>query len=188
MAHFPVALWTTAALIITLRALSDGALAKAFDRVLVPILALGFASGVLTYVLGLLVWPALTLQTTPLGRNHMISATWSLFYWTAVLFLRWWVGERAWEGLTNRIIMLGLGALGTGLLSVTGTLGGHLHGAPSFLSDVLKMLGWDVYGTFYLPSWMLAILALVIVTMPLLAFLSWRAAQARLRAATEQRA
>jgi len=169
MVHFPVALWTVASGIIVFRALSDGVLARAFDRVLVPLLALGVATGLVAYVLGQLVWPPDTLQSTPLGRNHMLAATWSLFYWAAVLFLRWRIGERAWEGGVNRLIMVCLGALGAGLLTITGTLGGHLHGAPAYLSEILRMLGFDVYHTFYVPTWVLAVLALVIVAMPVLA-------------------
>lgn len=182
MAHFPVAVWITASMIIVVRALYDGPLAKAMDRVLVPFLVFGAFTGVLTYVLGLLVWPADTLQTTPLGRNHMMAATWSMFYWGAVLLLRWWVGEKAWEGLTNRLIMLGLGALGGGLLAITGTLGGHLHGAPSFVSSVLRMVGWEVYTSFYFPNWVLVMLALVIVAMPVVALVTLRGRAARLRA------
>jgi hypothetical protein len=175
MAHFPVALWTTASLILIIRALSDDPLARALDRALVPFLAIAAVAGVITYVFGLLIWPAETLQTTPLGRNHMMAATWSMFYWAAVMVLRWWVGENAWEGLTNRLIMLGLGALGAGLLTITGTLGGHLHGAPTHLSALLRQLGWEVYATFYLPTWVLVILVLVIIAMPAIAILTLRA-------------
>jgi hypothetical protein len=181
MVHFPVALWTVASGIIILRALSDGVMARAFDRVLVPLLVLGVVTGLVAYTLGQLVWPPDTLQSTPLGRNHMLAATWSLFYWAAVLFLRWRSGERAWEGGVNRLIMVCLGALGAGLLTITGTLGGHLHGAPAYLSEILRMLGFDVYHTFYVPSWALAVLALVIVAMPLLAVAATRGSTARLQ-------
>lgn len=174
MSHFPVAIWITASIIIVARALSDSPLARQLDRVLVPFLMLGLATGVITYVLGLLVWPADTLQTTPLGRNHMMAGTWSMFYWGAVMVLRWRVGERAWEGLINRLIMLGLGALGGGLLAITGTLGGHLHGAPTFISNVLRLVGWEVYATFYFPDWVLFLLAVVIVAMPVIAVVTAR--------------
>ena len=174
MVHFPVALWTVAAGIIIFRGVSDGPLARAFDRVLVSLLLAGVATGVIAYVLGQLVWSPETLQATPLGRNHMMAATWSLFYWAAVLFLRWRTGERAWEGAINRLIMVGLGALGAGLLAITGTLGGHLHGAPAYLSEILRMLGFDVYQTYYVPSWVLVALGIVIVAMPVLATVAAR--------------
>ena len=52
MAHFPVAVWITASMIIVVRALSDGPLAKSLDRVLVPFLVFGILTGVVTYVFG----------------------------------------------------------------------------------------------------------------------------------------
>jgi hypothetical protein len=155
--------------IIVYRALSDGELARALDRVLVPLLVIGVATGLVAYVLGQLVWPPATLQKTPLGRNHMMGATWTLSYWAAVLFLRWRAGEHVWESRQRRLVMVILGALGAGLLAITGTLGGHLHGAPAYLSEILRMLGWDVYTTFYVPTWALAVLAVVIAAMPVMA-------------------
>ena len=169
MVHFPVSLWMVASGIIVYRALSDGELARSLDRVLVPLLVIGVATGVAAYVLGQLVWPPSTLQKTPLGRNHMMGATWTLAYWAAVLFLRWRAGERVWDGRLRRLVMVILGALGAGLLAITGTLGGHLHGAPAYLSEILRMLGWDVYTTFYVPTWVLGVLAVVIAAMPVLA-------------------
>jgi hypothetical protein len=180
MVHFPVALWTVASGIIIFRALSDSLLARAFDRVLVSLLLASVATGLVAYVLGLLVWPPDTLQATPLGRNHMIAATGSLFFWAAVLFLRWRAGERVWEDTTNRLIMVSLGALGAGLLTITGTLGGHLHGAPAYLSEILRMLGLDVYRTFYVPNWVLGVAAMAIVLMPALAIVTSRRHLARL--------
>ena len=174
MVHFPVALWTVASGIIIFRALSGGPLARAFDSVLVSLLVASVATGLVAYVLGQLVWPPDTLQSTPLGRNHMLAASWSLFYWSAVLFLRWSAGPRVWEGAVNRLIMVGLGALGASQLAATGTLGGHLHGAPAYLSELMRVFGWDVYHTFYSPTWVLLVLAVVIVTMPVLAIVTTR--------------
>jgi len=179
MVHFPVALWLVASGIVFFRALSDGPLARNFNRVLVPLLLVGVATGIASYGLGLLVWSPDTLQTTPLGRNHMIAASWSLCSWAAVLFLRWRAGEQVWEGITNRLIMVGLGVLGASQLAATGTLGGHLHGAPAYLSELLRPFGWDVYQTFYLPTWMLLLLAAVIVAMPALAIVTTRGRAAR---------
>lgn len=165
MVHFPVAFWTVAAGAIILRSLSDRPLARAFDRVLVACLVIGEAAGLLAYVLGQLVWPPDTLQATPLGRNHMMAATWSLFFFGSVLVLRWRAGEQVWQGPVNRMVTLLLGSLGALLLAITGTLGGHLHGAPARLSDLLKMVGFNVYETFYLPDWMLGVVAVVIVAL-----------------------
>jgi hypothetical protein len=44
------------------------------------------------------------------------------------------------------------------LQTITGTLGGYLAGNPSAVSEVLRRLGWEVFTTFYLPSWLLILL------------------------------
>jgi hypothetical protein len=182
MVHFPIAFWTVAAAAIVLRALSDRPLARAFDRVLPATLLIGVLAGLVAYTLGQLVWPPATLQATPLGRNHMLGATWSLFYWIAVLAVRLRGGERVWEGRARRVVMLILGSFGGVLLAVTGTIGGHLHGAPAYLSEILRMLGLDLYQTFYVPNWALVVLGAVIVAMPTIAIL---AARTPLRSANE---
>src|SRR5215207_1847359 len=85
LVHFPIALFMTATLAILLRAISDGPLAKATDRALVPLLAVGLVVGVASYVVGLLVWPWEAIASSPLGRNHMLLATWTLTYWALML-------------------------------------------------------------------------------------------------------
>ena len=64
--------------------------------------------------------------------------------------------------------------LGASQLAATGTLGGHLHGAPAYLSELMRVFGWDVYHTFYSPTWVLLVLAVVIVVMPALAIVTTR--------------
>ncbi len=167
LVHFPIALWTTSVLVILLRAFSDSPLAKASDRVLVPLLILSVLFGVPAYVLGLLVWPWDAVTASPLARNHLLAATWSLAYCILLLITRWIQGETVWEGAT-RWVMLGLAVLGGILLTITGTLGGHLAGAPTAVSKVLHFLGWEIYTTFYVPDitlWLLAGAAVVLVAL-----------------------
>jgi hypothetical protein len=157
LVHFPIALLTTAALAILLRAVSDGRLAQAVDHALVPLLAVGVLSGAVAFAVGMTVWPVDAATATPLGRNHILAAAWTLAYWTAVLGVRWWAGEAAWDGAA-RWVMVGLAALGSLLLTITGTLGGHLTGTPTPVSKLLRSLGWEVYTTFYVPNTTLGII------------------------------
>lgn len=177
LVHFPIALLTVAALAIVLRALSDGSLARAVDHALVPLLAIGVVSTAAAYAVGLLVWPFEALSATPLGRNHMLAATWTLAYWTLLLVLRWWRGETVWEGLT-RWVMVGLAALGSLLLTITGTLGGHLTGTPTAVSQALRALGWEAYTTFYVPDLTLVALVVIAVVLAGLGLYARRAASA----------
>lgn len=153
--HFPIALWMTATLAILWRAVSDGPLATAVDRALVPLLAWGLVSGLIAFVVGLLVWPWETIVATPMGRNHMLLATWTVAYWALLLATRWLQGEAVWQGVM-RWVMAGLALLGAALLGITGTLGGHLAGIYTQLSEALRPLGWEVYTTFYVPTSTLA--------------------------------
>ena len=170
LVHFPIALLMTATLAIFVRAVSDGPLARAIDRALVPLLAVGVLSGVVAFVVGLLVWPWEALSGTPLGRNHMLLATWTLSYWTLLLVVRWTIGEAIWDGMT-RWVMAGLAFLGSALLGITGTLGGHLVNNYTELSDVLRLFGWEVFTTFYVPNLTLA--AIVVAAIVLAALGIW---------------
>ena len=157
--HFPIALWMTATLAILLRAVSDGPLARIVDRALVPLLVLGLIAGVVAFAVGLMVWPWEAISSSPLGRNHMLLATWTVAYWALLLATRWIQGEAVWHGFM-RWVMAGLAILGSGLLGITGTLGGHLVGIYTDLSDVLRLLGWEVYTTFYVPTYTVATIGL----------------------------
>jgi hypothetical protein len=165
LVHFPIALLMTATLAILVRAVSAGPLAQAVDRALVPLMAVGLLAGLVAYVVGLLVWPWEAISATPLGRNHMLLATWTLAYWALLLATRWIQGEAVWEG-PMRWVMAGLAILGSGLLGITGTLGGHLVGIYTEVSQVLRLLGWEVFTTYYVPSFTLALIlvAAIILT------------------------
>ena len=164
LVHFPIALLMTATLAILVRAVSAGPLARAIDRALVPLLAVGLLSGLVAYVVGLLVWPWEAISSTPLGRNHMLLATWTLAYWSLLLATRWIQGEAVWDG-AMRWIMAGLAILGSALLGITGTLGGHLVGIYTEVSEALRLLGWEVYTTYYVPNVTLAVILVAAVVL-----------------------
>ena len=170
LVHFPIALLMTATLAILWRAVSDGPLARAADRALVPLLVLGVLGGLVAYAVGLMVWPWEALSASPLGRNHMLLATWTLSYWTLLLVARWTIGEAIWDGMT-RWVMAGLAFLGSALLGITGTLGGHLVNNYTELSEVLRFFGWEVFTTYYVPNFTL--LAIVLAAIVLAAIGLW---------------
>ncbi|MBI2295990.1 MAG: heme ABC transporter permease [Betaproteobacteria bacterium] len=174
LVHFPIALWTVAALVIVLRTFSDGKLARAADAVLTPLLFVGMVTGAAAFAVGLLVWPTEAATSSPLARNHILLAGWSLAYWTVLWVTRWRGGERVWQGLW-RWVMLGLAALGVGLQTITGTLGGYLAGNPSIVSEIVRRLGWEVFTTFYLPNWVLAAVVISAVALAALGMVGARA-------------
>jgi len=160
LVHLPVALWSTGVLIVVLRTFSAGPLAVAADRVLAPLLWLGALGGLLALVSGLFVWGLEATIHSPLGRNQLLVATWTFAFWVVLAALRQGAGPVLWEG-GGRWLMLVLAVLGGFLVATTGTLGGHLTGSSTAFSRFLEALGWQVYTTFYLPGWMIVIVAVV---------------------------
>jgi len=175
MVHFPIALWMTATLAILLRAFSDGPLAQAVDRALVPLLSISLVFGIIAFSIGLMVWPWETISASALGRNHVLSASWTVTYWATVLFVRWRRGEAVWNGM-SRWIMAGFALLGSALLGITGTLGGHLVGIYTEVSVALRVLGWDVYTTYYVPD--MTLVAIGVIATLLLGLAWWSRSKA----------
>jgi hypothetical protein len=167
LVHFPIAIWTTVPLIVFFRAVSDSTLARAGDRILVPILLLSIVSGIAAYVSGFVIFPLEAAGASPLIRNHIVTASWSLAFWTAFLVTRWINGETVWQGV-KRWVMLGVAFLGTIQIVITGMLGGHIAGNPTTMAQVLQWLGWDVYHTFFVPNVMLLLIAGGVIALPIL--------------------
>lgn len=176
MVHFPIALWIASTLMIVLRVLFPGALGQAMDRALPVFLGLATLLGVITWTTGFLVWDWSAISSTPMGRNHMLTASWTWTYFAVLTWLRIAYGQAIWEGL-GRWVMLVLAGIGVVLAGVTGTLGGHLIGVYTDLGRLLAALGWNVYTTFYVPDMTLYTLGAVIVILVVIGLLQSRPAK-----------
>jgi hypothetical protein len=62
-----------------------------------------------------------------------------------------------------RWVMAGLAILGSVLLGITGTLGGHLVGVYTEVSEALRFFGWEVYTTYYVPNSTLVVILIAAV-------------------------
>ncbi len=156
VAHFPVGLWVTAYLFILIRTFSDSVFAVGLQKAIWPVAALGTLAAFVTYGLGLTIYPWSAITASPLGRNHILLATWTLSYWTVMSVLGYRFRRHLFEG-AQRWITLSLATIGVLVITITGTLGGSLTGTPSLVTESLGWIGWNVYMTFYLPTWMLAV-------------------------------
>jgi len=173
LVHFPIALWLAAALLILLRVVSSGPLGLAADRALPVFLVLGVALGALAWLVGTQAWDWPAISGTPMGRNHMLTATWSLAYFTLLMVTRLMQGDALWHGMA-RWVMLVLSGVGVVLVGVTGTLGGHLVGNYTQVGEVLRLLGWEIYTTYYVPTLIVALLVGLGVVMAALGLLTGR--------------
>jgi len=156
VAHFPVALWVSAYLFILIRSFSDSETAVRLQKAIWPLAALGTLAGFVTYGLGLTIYPWSAITESPLGRNHILLATWTLSYWTVMTVLGYRFRRHLFEG-AQRWVTFTLATIGMLVITITGTLGGSLGGTPSLVTKSLNWIGWNVYNTFYLPTWMLVV-------------------------------
>ena len=113
---------------------------------------------VAAYGLGLSIYPWSAITQSPLGRNHITLATWTLSYWTVMGVLGYRYRRHLFEG-GQRWVTFVLTLIGAAVVTITGTLGGSLGGTPSLVTKSLGLIGWNVYMTFYLPTWMLVTFA-----------------------------
>lgn len=173
LVHFPIALWLGSALLIFLRVISSGPVGQAADKALPTFLVLGVIFGAVAYLVGLQVWSWEALSSTPMGRNHMLTASWSLAYFTLLMITRLMHGDALWHGMA-RWVMLVLSGIGVVLVGITGTLGGHLVGNYTEVGQVLRVLGWEIYSTYYLPDMTLGILVALALVMAALGLMATR--------------
>ncbi|PWV75853.1 DUF2231 domain-containing protein [Halomonas sp. A11-A] len=160
LVHFPLGLWALATLMILVGALLPGRLAELSRAALLPVLVLSLLGALAAIVTGFLVWPLEASTHSPLTRNHILMAFWSLGIFTMLTVLVWRAGEAAFDGARRWVLVL-LALIGGLLFATAGTLGGHLVGAPTLFSDILGLLGWEVYTTFYSPLWVVVVMVII---------------------------
>lgn len=173
LAHFPVGFWALATLMILAGACLTGKLAELSRAALLPVLVLSLLGGLAAIISGFLVWPMEANLASPLTRNHILMSFWSLGIFSMITVLVWKGGDAAFEG--NRRWALAILALAGGLMfSSTGTLGGHLVGNSTAFSDVLGLMGWQVYTTFYSPIWAIAAMVIIGIALGALGLINQR--------------
>ncbi|GGC64489.1 DUF2231 domain-containing protein [Marinobacter halophilus] len=160
LVHFPLGFWALATLMILVGSFFKGRLADISREALLPILVLSLLAAAITVASGFLVWPLEAALASPLTRNHILTALWSLGIFTMLTVLVWRAGSGAFEGARRWVLVL-LALTGMSIFATTGTIGGHLVGATTQFSELLKLLGWDVYNTFYTPTWVIGALVLI---------------------------
>jgi len=83
-------------------------------------------------------------------------ATWTLSYWIVMGVIGYRFRRHLFDG-AQRWVTFTIATIGALVVTITGTLGGSLNGAPSLVTKSLGVIGWNVYMTFYLPTWMLVV-------------------------------
>lgn len=173
LSHFPVGFWALATLMILVGSFMTGRLADISRAALLPVLVLSLLGGLAATVIGLIVWPMEANLASPLTRNHMLMSFWSLGIYSMITVLVWQAGASAFDGARRWALVI-LALIGGLMFSAAGTLGGHLAGASTAFSEVLALMGWEVYTTFYSPIWVVAIMVIIGIALGALGIMSRR--------------
>ncbi|MFO8045678.1 MAG: DUF2231 domain-containing protein [Halomonas sp.] len=173
LVHFPLGFWALATLMILVGACLPGRMAELSRAALLPVLVLGLLGALAAIITGFTVWPMEANLASPLTRNHILMAFWSLGIFTMLTVLVWRAGDTAFNGARRWALVI-LALIGGLFFAAAGTLGGHLVGAPTLFSDVLGLMGWEVYTTFYSPLWVLAIMVLIGIALGALGIMGQR--------------
>lgn len=176
LVHFPLGFWALATLMILVGSFLSGRLAEISREALLPVLVLSLLAAAVAIVSGFLVWSVDAAINSPLVRNHILTALWSLGTFTMLTVLVWRAGSGAFDG-ARRWVLVVLALTGMSIFATTGTLGGHLVGATTQLSELLRLFGWDVYNTFYVPTWVVGALVLIGVVCAALGLASQRSSR-----------
>lgn len=160
LVHFPLGFWALATLMILVGSFMNGRLAEISRQALLPVLLLSLLAAAAAVISGFLVWPLEAALSSPLTRNHILTALWSTGIFAVITILVWRAGSDAFDG-ARRWVLVVLTLAGTFIFATTGTIGGHLVGATTQFSDLLRLLGWDVYHTFYAPTWAVGVVVLI---------------------------
>jgi hypothetical protein len=154
---------------ILVGALLPGRLAELSRTALLPVLVLSLLGALAAIVSGFLIWPLEANLASPMVRNHILMALWSLGLYTMITVLVWRAGAAAFDG-ARRWVLVVLALVGGLFFATTGTLGGHLAGAPTQFSALLRLTGWEVYTTFYSPTWVVAVMIVIALACALLGY------------------
>ena len=171
--HLPLGLWLLATGMILVRAFSTGKLARIAEGALPPVLALSLLGGAVSIMSGFFVWPLEASLSSPLMRKHILMSVWSMGIWGVITALILRGGSAVWEGFGSRIMAV-LALIGSLLLAVTGTTGGKIAGIPSLLYAPLERMEINIYGTFYLPWFSIAIMVAIGIVMALIGIMGHR--------------
>jgi hypothetical protein len=155
----PLGIWILTAILMVLAARGKP---DWVSRALQPLLLFGLISGGAATLTGFLAWDFQALLSSPLSRNKIVLAVWSLTWWGMLWALHYAHGSKLYQP-GRASVMVVLSIIGLGLAALTGFLGGQLAGVTTQLTDLVRVFGFEIYTTIRLPVWTLVILFGIVI-------------------------
>ncbi len=149
---------------------SRSALAVGADQGALWAATIGTALIVAAMITGFAIWAPSAAINSPIMRNKILTAILLLVTFAIFIGIRWKVGERLWHNRTLSLFYGLLALAGFHWSMVTNSIGGDIAGIPSGYETLVQWSGVETRFTYYLPTWLLVLIALVSVAMLVLAF------------------
>lgn len=111
-----------------------------------------------------------TSLNSPVIRNKITSGTLLILTYGLFLFLRHRIGSRLWNNDLTAAFATFLTVAGLHWNVVTNSIGGDVAGLPSGYESIVRWSGVETRFTYYLPTWVLLVMAALVIGMLVLAF------------------
>jgi len=107
---------------------------------------------------------------SPVIRNKISTGLLLIVTYGIFLFLRHRIGSRIWNNDLTAGFAAFLAVAGMHWNIVTNSIGGSVAGVPSGYENLVRISGVETQFTYYLPTWTLMVILVVVVGMIALAF------------------
>lgn len=125
-------------------------------------------------ITGFSIWEPSAAFNSPIMRNKLLTALLLAVTYALFIGMRWFLGNRIWRNKVLSAFYAMVAVAGFHWGAVTNSIGGDVAGIPSGYETIVRLSGVDTRFTYYLPTWVLAVIVVISVGLLVLAFTSRR--------------
>ena len=154
-------------------------LAIAADQAALWAVSIGALMTLAAIITGFTIWAPSAAINSPVMRNKLLTAALMLVTYLIFLGIRWMLGENLWR---SKVVsaFYGLVALaGFHWSMVTSSIGGDIAGIPSGYETIVQLSGVEIRFTYYLPTWVLIVIAVLSIAMLVVALTDRESSEVR---------
>ncbi len=154
-------------------------LAIAADQAALWAVSIGALMTLAAIITGFTIWAPSAAINSPVMRNKLLTAALMLVTYLIFLGIRWMLGENLWR---SKVVsaFYGLVALaGFHWSMVTSSIGGDIAGIPSGYETIVQLSGVETRFTYYLPTWVLIVIAVLSIAMLVVALTDRESSEVR---------
>ncbi len=122
-------------------------------------------------ITGFTMWAPSAAFNSPIMRNKLLTSLLLVVTYALFIGMRWYLRDRIWRNKLLSAFYVMVAFAGFHWSAVTNSIGGDIAGIPSGYETIVALSGVDTRFTYYLPTWVLVVIAAISVGILTLAFL-----------------